>query len=628
MTDDVQRLLVSLEANVRNFERRMDQAARKADQTSDRLENRFKRAGQNVQRAFSGMSRGAVTALGAIGVSISAVAVTQLVNDSLAAAEAIGDMAERAGVGAEFLQELRFAASQNGAEVRDFDDAISRLNRRLGLFQEFLRTGTGEAGPAANAIRALGLETRVASGEIENAEQLFNEAVRALESVEGQSRRSALASQLFGEDSGPRLVQLLDLGIDGLARYRQEARELGVVMDEELRQKAAAASDALERMRMIISTSQAEAVADHVEGLEQLAQAYADITQWALRAAGGIGDFIGAVRSWNDDDASPQQLAMRNNRQQAMATGARIARLTRRMNNPATYDFRRDELQQEIEALEGNLAVLDERYDQMLMRAEQERSRRLGGNRAVRSEEDAAPSPVPLAQPFESIDHEYGPPVATSDPTRALVDALTNDQELWDALQDKHREAAQGITEAIKEDRGEFARTFGGAMADGAMALADGRFPEYLADRLRQTLYDRLFDVFSRLGALLFDNLSQGGKGGGFLSQAARVAFGGGKSQGGPGYAGRMYRVGEHGPEHIVFPQNGMVLPNAAQMPIQSPRVVERVRTEYVVINEAEGFEGRIQRAAQPVAQNEARREVMRNERSRDSRARRQQTSF
>ena len=202
------------------------------------------------------------------------------------------DLANRANVSTEFLQGLRFAASQNGATMRDFDDAITRLNRRLGLFQNYLATSEGEAGPAANAFRALGLEADIASGELNDAESVFRRIVTELQNVEGEARRAALASQLFGEDSGPRLVALLDQGEEGIQDLTSRARELGLVLDDETAQGAATASAEIRALQQSFTAQINNTIAEQADGLTDLAEALAVVATAAIEAAAAFGSFI------------------------------------------------------------------------------------------------------------------------------------------------------------------------------------------------------------------------------------------------------------------------------------------------------------------------------------------------
>ncbi|MAC89654.1 hypothetical protein [Maricaulis sp.] len=286
MADDVDRMILQMSADLRRMERSFERGQQKANQTAGRIEGRFNRMNRNLARSGDQLGRVLGRAMGPLLAGATVAGLARITTGALAAAEAIQDMSRRANTSSEFLQELRYVTSQNGAETRDFDDAISRLNRRLGLF---LQDG---AGPAANAFERLGLTARITSGELRNSEDVFNAAVSAMQGIESQAERSALASQMFGEDSGPRLVQLMSLGTSAMADQRQAARELGVVMSNELVDKAAEASDVLERMNMQFSATVNTAIAENADELIALANALSEVAAWAVEASGNIGSFF------------------------------------------------------------------------------------------------------------------------------------------------------------------------------------------------------------------------------------------------------------------------------------------------------------------------------------------------
>lgn len=108
------------------------------------------------------------------------------------------------------------------------------------------------------------------------------------------------------------------------------------------------------------------------------------------------------------------------------------------------------------------------------------------------------------------------------------------------------------------------------AFTDGIKAAIDGDlggFFDNLADRFTTRMLDNLADD-------LFDLLTDAAKGlgkegGGFWSSIASgigsmFGFGGGRATGGAMSGGNWYRVGEHGPEDILMPQNGFAVPLGA----------------------------------------------------------------
>lgn len=178
---------------------------------------------QRTARSLVAIGRAGTAAFAAFG----GAAVLRTVKRTVDAVAAIGDTADRVNVAAEALQAYRFALEENGGQARQMDDSLQRLNRRLGLAAD-------GAGPAVRAFERLGIEVRDANDEVRDVDPVFREAVDRLSRIETEAERAALASQLFGEDAGPKLVPLISQGVAGLERYEQQARDLGIVLSEDL----------------------------------------------------------------------------------------------------------------------------------------------------------------------------------------------------------------------------------------------------------------------------------------------------------------------------------------------------------------------------------------------------------
>lgn len=291
MADD--QYLIEIRSDISDLRRDMETVRRDVRRTSNQMSRDMEQSGRNIKQSFTRAAAGIAAAFAAIQ---SARALGDIAVQALGAAEAIQDVADAANVSAEFLQGLRGVTQQSGAEARNFDDAIVRLNRRLGLFSQYLATGEGEAGPAANALRALGLEADVVAGRLDNTETAFFATVEALQSVESQSRRAALASQLFGEDSGPRLVGLINRGTQGILELVEAMRAAGRIMSDDLTAGAAAASDELEALDEIVRARLNTAVAENRESVVALAEVMADLQIAAINTSGAVAQFFQTFR--------------------------------------------------------------------------------------------------------------------------------------------------------------------------------------------------------------------------------------------------------------------------------------------------------------------------------------------
>lgn len=140
-------------------------------------------------------------------------------------------------------------------------------------------------------------------------------------------------------------------------------------------------------------------------------------------------------------------------------------------------------------------------------------------------------------------------PGMTEDAARVAATATTDDRDSADRIGNMREEFRNAFTGGVQ------------AAIDGDL----GGFFDSLADRFTSRMLDNLADdLFD-----LLDSAMSGAKGdkGGWLSTAATAIggfFGGGRAFGGPVQGGMAYRVGEHGPETLMMPSNGFVVPDGA----------------------------------------------------------------
>ncbi len=244
---------------------------------------------QRTQGAAQALQRTIGLLAGAAGIGLSIRAFTQMTSRALQTAEALTDLSDRVGVSVEFLQTMRLAADQNGSSASEFDDSISRLNRRLGLF---ITTG---AGPAATAFRQLGLDARITNGELTNSEQVFNAFVVELQKIDDVAQQAALASQLFGDRSGPQLVGMLRRGTDGLQAYQDALRETGRLMGDDVARQGAELNARLRDIRATFDDRMANVILENAGAIAQLAEAMGDVAEWGVKAAASAAQFYRAV---------------------------------------------------------------------------------------------------------------------------------------------------------------------------------------------------------------------------------------------------------------------------------------------------------------------------------------------
>ncbi len=530
------------------YERAMQKAVGSANGSARRIERRFDRANQQLSRGFNMMSRTAVQALGAIGVAVGGAQLARFASDSLQAAEAIQDTAERVGFGVEQLQELRFAADQNGSSARTLDMALQRFSRRVGE----AANGTGEL---RDSLQETGVELRNADGSMRSSYDILLDYADAIQNAESDQRALSLAFKAF-DSEGASLVNLMRQGREGVIGFGQAAHDAGIVLEQGIVRQGAEANAALRVMRQEITTRLQGAVLENAEGLQDLAQAFADVATWAIEAAAGVAEFF---NKFEDNDVIRETIEQ-NERL--------IAELSR---NPVIEAVNAARIQG-LRAINADLrAQLQEQLNAPIAvpattrrMIEARRSLGLGGSeeRDIGGDGDG--------DPFDPYAGKARP--QSDEPTKG--EALAEEKR---AAEEVAQAQAEAYASALERRRQQFSGEFARTIAGGWMAAFDGNLADFAAQRLRDALYDRLFEVFNRLGQQLFDGMQ--GEGGGFWASAASAIFGGGRAEGGPVRAGYAYRVGERGPETIIPSQNGMVIP--AQAPLQGARPAPTVVQQF-----------------------------------------------
>lgn len=268
---DIAKLTVRLEAENSKLSRALDKSKRDVR----RFETQARRSAKAARSALGGIFAGLTFGSLVIGT-----------RTTLEFADSIDKASKVAGLAAEELQELRFAGEQVGITTKEVDEGFRRFNRRLG---EFLSSG---AGPAAKALDLLGITIDDVKGKTTG--EIFDDVVKGMADVETQAQRSALQAQLFGDDAGPKLDLLLREGASGIRNLRQEAQDIGAVLDDSVIANAVVAKDSLDKLSSVIKVQLTQAFVNLAPVLTSTANAFVDLSRIANKAFGNIGSISDA----------------------------------------------------------------------------------------------------------------------------------------------------------------------------------------------------------------------------------------------------------------------------------------------------------------------------------------------
>jgi len=245
-------------------------------QSGERSLKKIDAAGTKASRGLSNLTDRAKTlrvgmrALGGALAGVAAVGgLATLIDRSISAADAVGKTADKIGVGVEALQELRYAAQLAGVEQRTMDMALQRFTRRVAEAAK----GTGEA---KQALAQMGIALKDQHGNIRRSEDLLNDVAEAFRRTTDPAERLRLAFKLF-DSEGVAMVNMLVGGAETLEATRRRARDLGIVLDEELVRNAEKARDELDTLGKVISANLTRAVLDLAPAIADASTELADL---------------------------------------------------------------------------------------------------------------------------------------------------------------------------------------------------------------------------------------------------------------------------------------------------------------------------------------------------------------
>lgn len=262
---DAERLVILLEAKINDLEKNMAKASgvtAKAyrqmslgsKKATTQMEADAIRSTLRINQALAATS----TRIGELSRSFSAGAIapiaglltlTAAINGTKAALDRFGDIADKsaaAGVDPEFFQGLAYAAKLSGVEIDGVSSALETFAKNSGLAAE----GKGRMVTALQVLNPELLKNIQAATTQEQRVKLVADAIK---NAKDQAQAAAIATAAFG-DSGVKLVAVFSEGGDAIDRTIAKAKEMGIVVDREVIERADELGDKFDTVATIIDT--------------------------------------------------------------------------------------------------------------------------------------------------------------------------------------------------------------------------------------------------------------------------------------------------------------------------------------------------------------------------------------
>ena len=234
------------------------------------------KSGQEIgQRIRTSLSVGAA-AFGAAAIATVSANIKML--------DSLDDLAEKTGLTAERLSELRYAGEVTGTSFGALGGGLSRLSK-------LMAEAAGGNKEALATFKALNVEVKNADGTLRDADGVLQDLANRFASYEDGASKSALAQRVFGR-SGEEMLPILNQGAAGMQRLANEAKRLGAVYSSDTAKAAADFSDNLTRVKL-----GAEGAAVSITG--GLIKSLANLSTEFLEARKNGGLFEAGMKSYS-----------------------------------------------------------------------------------------------------------------------------------------------------------------------------------------------------------------------------------------------------------------------------------------------------------------------------------------
>lgn len=208
-----------------------------ADKSLSKTDKNAKSFGETLGNGIKTAGKWAA-AVGTAAVG-AATGMYKMATNAASTADNIDKMSQKIGISREAYQELDFILSQSGTDV----DKL----------QSGMKTMSAQVEKNSSNFEKLGVSLKNANGEARSQEEIFYDTVNALQQMQEGTEKSTIAAELFGK-AGTELMPLLNSEAGSLEAMREQAHELGLVLDDELVDNGVNLTDALDQMKRSIGS--------------------------------------------------------------------------------------------------------------------------------------------------------------------------------------------------------------------------------------------------------------------------------------------------------------------------------------------------------------------------------------
>ena len=210
-----------------------------------------------TKAAFSKVTSGLKTVGGAAGsaakgiagvglaAAATATALAVIINKSFQYIDTLDKTSRRTGIATDTLQAFSLAAIESGSSTEQAFKGLEKFSRSMGDAASGLKT-------QADIFKDLGINIKDSSGRMRDSTVILFEVAEGIKNLGSQAERSRVLANLFGR-AGIQMSEVFRDGAEGLKRFNERARELGIILPDRVIKNVAKFNDQFSVLKLQIA---------------------------------------------------------------------------------------------------------------------------------------------------------------------------------------------------------------------------------------------------------------------------------------------------------------------------------------------------------------------------------------
>ena len=209
--------------------------------------NKTKKAFSKVSgglKSVGGAAKSAAKGVAGVGLAAAATAtaLAVIIGKSYEYIDTLDKTSKRTGIATDTLQAFQLAAIESGSSVEQAQKGLEKFSRSIGDALRGLKT-------QADIFRDLGVSLQDSDGKVKDFNLVLVEVAEGIKNLGSEAEKTTVLANLFGK-AGIQMSEVFRDGAEGLERFNERARELGIILPDRVIKNVAKFNDQFAVVKM------------------------------------------------------------------------------------------------------------------------------------------------------------------------------------------------------------------------------------------------------------------------------------------------------------------------------------------------------------------------------------------